>query len=106
MIITSTDRIEGHDIIEYKSIVFGEVFSGINFLKDIGASFRNVFGGRSKGYENELLAARKSVLKELEDSAKKLGANAVIGVTFDYAAFGEGGTMFMVTCSGTAVVIK
>lgn len=106
MIITSTDHIEGHQIIDYKGIVFGEVFSGINFLKDMGAGIRNIFGGRSKGYEKELLAARQSALQELEENARELGANAIVGLHFSYAAFGEGGAMLMVTCSGTAVVIR
>lgn len=106
MIITSTNHIEGYQIVDYKGIVFGEVFSGVNFLKDMGASIRNVFGGRSKGYETELLEARSSALAELEENARQLGANAIVGLHFNYAAFGEGGTMLMVTCSGTAVIIK
>ena len=52
MILTTTQSIEGRPIVEYKGIVFGEVISGVNFLKDFGASIRNIIGGRSSSYEN------------------------------------------------------
>ena len=80
MIITTTPTIEGHHIVEYKGITFGEVISGVNVLKDLGASFRDFFGGRSQGYEEELLKAREDALRELEKRAVQMGANAVVGV--------------------------
>ncbi len=106
MIITTTPSVEGREIAEYQGIVFGEVISGINFIKDIGASFRNFFGGRSQGYEEELLAARAQALEEMEQRANQLGANAVVGVKMDYEVLGVDNGMMMVTCSGTAVRLK
>ena len=106
MIITTTPSIEGHKIIDHKGVVFGEVISGINFIKDFGASFRNVFGGRSAGYEEELIAARESALKEMEERAAERGANAIVGVDVDYEVLGAENNMLMVTASGTAVVIE
>ena len=103
MILTTTQSVEGRNIIEYKGIVFGEVISGVNFLKDFGASIRNIIGGRSSSYENELLSARKKALMELEDRARAMGADAVVGIDIDYEVLGEGGGMLMVTVSGTAV---
>ena len=47
MIVTTTPSVEGKSIMEYKGIVFGEVISGVDFIKDIAAGFRNFFGGRS-----------------------------------------------------------
>lgn len=105
MIITTTNSVEGRKIIEYKGIVFGEVISGVNFLRDIGASIVNFLGGRSGGYEKELMKARKEALVELEERAKSLGANAVVGVKMDYEVLGTDNGMLMVTCSGTAVVL-
>ena len=105
MIITTTPSIEGTAIREYKGIVFGEVITGINVLKDIGAGLRNFFGGRSEGYENELLNAREQALKELEQRARELGANAIVGVDMDYEVLGTDNGMLMVTASGTAVCI-
>jgi uncharacterized protein YbjQ (UPF0145 family) len=75
-------------------------------LKDLGAGLRNVFGGRSQGYEEELLAARKEALKEMESRARSAGANAIVGVDVDYEVLGADNGMLMVSVSGTAVVIK
>ena len=106
MIVTTTPTIEGKKVVEYKGIVFGEVISGVNFIKDFAAGLTNFFGGRSGSYEGELIEAREAALKELEMRAGKLGANAVIGVDIDYEVLGQGGNMLMVTASGTAVVIE
>lgn len=106
MIITTTTSIEGRDIAEYKGIVFGEVISGINFFKDIGAGLRNIFGGRSQGYEGELLSARSQALQEMEQRARELGCDAVVGVKMDYEVLGADNGMLMVTCSGTGVRLK
>ncbi|HAM64038.1 MAG: hypothetical protein A2Y20_08215 [Firmicutes bacterium GWF2_51_9] len=106
MILTTTPSIEGKSIVEYKGIVFGEVVSGVDFVKDIAASFSNFFGGRSGSYEGELIEARENALMEMERRAIALGANAVIGVDIDYEVLGQGGNMLMVTASGTAVVVR
>jgi len=105
MISTTTPSVEGKAIQEYKGIVFGEVITGINFFKDIGAGFRNVFGGRSQGYEEELIKARQEAIAEMEQRAENLGANAVVGVDIDYEVLGSDNGMLMVTASGTAVII-
>ncbi len=106
MIVTTTPGVEGKKIVEYKGIVFGEVISGVNFLKDISAGLANFFGGRAGSYEGELIEAREAALKEMEERAAKLGANAVVGVDVDYEVLGQGGSMLMVTASGTAVIIE
>jgi len=104
MIITTTSQIEGKHITQYKGIVFGEVISGVNLLKDIAAGLRDVFGGRSRSYEGELILARENALGEMEQRAASLGANAVVGVHIDYEVLGQAGSMLMVTACGTAVV--
>ena len=106
MIITTTPAVEGKTVKEYKGIVFGEVITGVNFIKDFGAGLRSIVGGRSAGYEEELLKARGEALAELEQRAADTGANAVIGVDVDYEVLGQGGNMLMVTASGTAVVVE
>ena len=103
MILTTTPTVEGRTIIEYMGIVFGEVITGVNFIKDFGASLRNFFGGRSGSYERELLDARTSALIVLESRARDKGADAVVGVDIDYEVLGPNGGMLMVTASGTAV---
>ena len=74
-----------------------------NFLKDFGASIRNIVGGRSAGYEEEIIAAKNDAIREMETRAAQMGANAVVGVKVDYESFGNAG-MVMVIATGTAVV--
>ncbi|MGI6206041.1 MAG: putative heavy metal-binding protein [Anaerovoracaceae bacterium] len=104
MVITTTNSIEGKKILEYRGIVFGEVVSGVNFVKDIAASFSNFFGGRSGSYEDELIKARQNALAEMEQRAASIGANGIVGVDIDYEVLGSDNGMLMVTVSGTAVV--
>ena len=106
MIITTTPIIEGKKIVEYKGVVFGEVITGINFIKDFAAGLTNFFGGRSGSYEGELIKAREEALAELAKRAEALGCNAVVGVDIDYEVLGQGGNMLMVTASGTAVRVS
>ncbi|MDD7305222.1 MAG: YbjQ family protein [Peptoniphilaceae bacterium] len=104
MILTTTNNIEGHEISQYMGLVFGEVIEGMNFLKDLGAGLRNLVGGRSQGYENSVIDGRNEAINELTKRAEHMGADAVIGIKFDYEAIVEG--MVMITCSGTAVKLN
>ena len=105
MIVTTTPSIEGMRITEYKGVVCGEVISGVNFVRDIAASFTNFLGGRSGSYEDELIGARQSAMEEMQQRAAAMGANAVVGVDIDYEVLGADNGMLMVTASGTAVVL-
>ncbi len=105
MIVTTTPSVEGKRILDYKGIVFGEVISGVNFIKDFAAGLTNFFGGRSNSYEGELIQARENALAEMTMRAEQMGANAVVGVDIDYEVLGQG-NMLMVTASGTAVVVE
>lgn len=104
MIVTTTPQIEGKRIVEYKGVVFGEVVSGVDFVRDFAAGLSNFFGGRSGSYEDELMKARTDAMKEMEQRAAAMGANAVVGVDIDYEVLGANNGMLMVTASGTAVV--
>ncbi len=105
MIITTTNTIEGRKIQDYKGIAFGEVITGVNMFRDMGAGLRNIFGGRSQGYEEELTNARNEAIREMMERASQMGANAVVGVDIDYEILGADNGMMMVSASGTAVVI-
>jgi uncharacterized protein YbjQ (UPF0145 family) len=105
MIISTTPSIEGKKVLDYKGIVFGEVISGVDFIKDFAAGLTNFFGGRSNSYEGELIEARENAILEMKKRAESMGANAVIGVDVDYEVLGQANNMLMVTASGTAVVI-
>lgn len=106
MIVTTTQNVEGRQIAEYKGIVFGEVVSGVNFVKDLFSGITDIFGGRSSTYENELQEAREKAIDEMSKRAERLGANAVVGVDVDYEVLGKENGMLMVSVSGTAVKLK
>ena len=103
MIITTTPSVEGRPVQDYVGIVTGEAILGANIFKDLFAGIRDIVGGRSGAYEDELRKARTIALDELGEAARQLGADAVIGVDLDYETVGQGGSMLMVTASGTAV---
>lgn len=106
MLVTTTNNIEGKKIVKYIGLVSGEAILGANLFKDIFAGIRDIVGGRSAAYEKELRAAKDIALQEMQDSARQLGGNAVIAVDLDYETVGQGGSMLMVSASGTAVVIE
>lgn len=106
MIVTTTHSIEGKSIVEYKGIVTGEAILGANIFKDLFAGIRDIVGGRSATYENELRTAKDIALREMQERAQALGATAIVGVDLDYENLGASGGMLMVTASGTAVVTR
>ena len=106
MIVTTTNNIEGKQVVEYKGIVFGEVIAGVDFVKDFVAGLANFFGGRSNAYEEELMRAREAAIQELQQRAAVLGADAVIGIDVDYEVLGSNNGMLMVNVSGTAVTLR
>ncbi len=103
MIITTTPTIEGKPIKEYLGIVTGEAILGADLVKDLFASITDIVGGRSGAYEKELSKARQIALQEMEEKAKSMGANALVGIDLDYETVRQG--MLMVSVSGTAVKI-
>ena len=105
MISTTTALIEGQPVKQYLGIVTGEVIVGANIFRDLFAGIRDIVGGRSGSYENVLADARRQAIAEMEGEAQKLGGNAVVGVDLDYEVLGANGSMLMVSCSGTAVVV-
>jgi len=106
MILTTTPSIEGRKVSDYKGIVTGEAILGANIMRDILGSVRDIIGGRAGAYEESLREAREMALQELKEEAAKLGADAVIGIDLDYEVIGQGGSMMMVSASGTAVVLE
>ncbi|MCI7353019.1 MAG: YbjQ family protein [[Actinobacillus] rossii] len=107
MLLTTTNNIEGKQVIEYKEIVYGEVVAGTNFIRDFFASFTDIFGGRSRSYESKLTSARQEAINEMIAQAERVGANAIVGVEVNYTSIGSGSkSMFMIVASGTAVVVR
>jgi uncharacterized protein YbjQ (UPF0145 family) len=104
MILSTTPTLEGRPIAEYRGLVTGEAILGANIFRDFFAGIRDIVGGRSAAYEEELGQARRIALEEREQAAARLGAHAVVGIDLDYEVIGQGGSMLMVSASGTAVV--
>ncbi|OAN65311.1 hypothetical protein A8B83_06170 [Rhodobacteraceae bacterium EhC02] len=103
MIVTTTNSIEGHRIATYHGIVVGEAIMGANVVRDIFAGITDIIGGWSGAYESKLQDARDVALREMEQKAASMGADAVVGVDLDYEIVGQ--SMLMVSASGTAVTV-
>jgi len=103
MILSTTNNIDGTPVKNYLGIVTGETIIGANIVKDVFASIRDIVGGRSGSYEKVLREAKDTALKEMTENAKRLNADAILGVDLDYETVGNRGGMLMVTASGTAI---
>lgn len=108
ILVTTTNGFEGRRITEYKGLVGGDAILGANMFRDMFAGLRDLVGGRSGSYEKVLRAAKTEALEDMIESARERGANAVVGVDLDYETIQiqDGGSMLMVSASGTAVVIE
>ena len=106
MILVTTPSVDGKKVSRYLGIVSGEAILGANIFKDFFAGIRDIVGGRSAAYEEELRKAKDIALAEMAEQAKMLGGNAVLGVDLDYETIGANGSMLMVSASGTAVTLE
>jgi uncharacterized protein YbjQ (UPF0145 family) len=101
VLLVTTDSVEGKRIVEYLGIVSGDAIVGANMFRDFFARVRDVVGGRAGGYENALKSAKEAAIGDMVEEARRLGANAVIGIDLDYETVGQ--SMLMVSANGTAV---
>ena len=106
MLVTTTPSVGGKKIVKYIGLVTGETIIGANIFKDLFAGIRDIVGGRSGSYERVLREGKDIAVNEMQQYAAAMGANAIVGVDLDYETVGTGGSMLMVTASGTAVVIE
>jgi uncharacterized protein YbjQ (UPF0145 family) len=108
VIVSTTPAIEGKEISEYLGLVSGEAILGTSIYRDIFAGIRDLVGGRSAEYEEELAKAKDIAVEEMVNRAEALAGNAVVGVDLDYESIivGSSGSMLMVSASGTAVIVE
>jgi uncharacterized protein YbjQ (UPF0145 family) len=106
MILTTTSSIEGRTATKYLGLVSGDAILGANIFRDFFASIRDIVGGRSAAYEAELRKAKEIALGEMREQARRLGANAIVGIDIDYETIGASSSMLMVSASGTAVLVE
>jgi uncharacterized protein YbjQ (UPF0145 family) len=104
VIVTTTSTLQGKEIEQYLGIVSGEVILGANVVRDFLAGITDIIGGRSGAYESKLAEGRDLAIREMKEKAKRLGANAVIGVDLDFETLRDG--MMICVATGTAVKIK
>jgi len=104
MLITTTATLQDRKIRKYIGVVTGEAILGANIFKDFFAGIRDIVGGRSAAYEKELRRAKEIAMEEMQMEARRLGANAIIGVDLDYETVGK--SMLMVSASGTAIEVE
>jgi uncharacterized protein YbjQ (UPF0145 family) len=106
--ITTTSGFEGRRILDYKGLVSGDAILGANMFRDMFAGLRDMIGGRSGSYEKVLRSAKTEAIEDMIEAARERGANAVVGVDLDYETIQiqDGGSMLMVSATGTAVVVE
>src|SRR5687767_2171534 len=102
MLVVTSHELQGFTVRRYLGVVTGEAILGANIFRDLFAGVRDIVGGRSAAYEDELRKAREIAMTELSAEAAERGADAVVGIDLDYETVGNG-SMLMVTASGTAV---
>ena len=102
--ITTTDGLEGREIVEYRGVVSGEAIIGANVVSDIAAGIRDIVGGRSGSYEKKIATGREEAIADIRAEAAELGADAVVGASFDYEGMAAG--MLWVNLSETAVTTR
>lgn len=108
MIVTTTDVIQGAIIESYLGVVTAEVVYGSNFLRDFFAGIRDIIGGRTGSYERLFEEGQQKALTELEQRARRLGANAVVGIEVDTGTINidQSGVLLLITAVGTAVKVR
>jgi uncharacterized protein YbjQ (UPF0145 family) len=103
VLLSTTSGIDGRRILSYHGIVSGEAILGANVFRDLFAGIRDIVGGRAAAYEKELRRAKDIAMQEMIEQAQQMGANGIIGIDLDYETVGQGGSMLMVSASGTAI---
>lgn len=107
MITTTTNNVEGYTISKYIGIINANIVIGTNIFSDIFASLTDVFGGHSGSYQGKLTKIYEEVMSELITKAHRYNADAIVGLHIDFDEISGGGkTMFMVSASGTAVLLR
>ena len=106
MLTSTTPSIAERETAATLGVVSGEAIIGAHIFRDIFAGITNIIGGRAGGYEKALREARDIALQEMSEEARRLGADAVVGVDLDYESLGPDGGMLMVTAAGTAVKLR
>lgn len=104
MILTTTEQINGKKIKQILGIVKGNSVRARHIGKDIIAALKNVVGGEIEEYTKLLAEAREQSMDRMIDSAKQLGANAIVGIRFSTTYIMQNAAEILVY--GTAVIVE
>lgn len=101
---TNSFNFEGYSIDKYLGIVCGDSVLGTGFLSELSVSAADWLGNESNRFSEKIEEAREKAMYRMLVKADKLGANAMIGVSFSYSNFS--GNVIGVVATGTAVVVS
>jgi len=101
MMVATTDSLPGREVTEILGVVFGCCVQMKHVGKDIRAMGRNILGGESTAYTELMEEARRTAMQRMIDDAKKLGADAIIGMRYATAQTMHGAAELI--AFGTAV---
>jgi len=109
MVMTTTPTVGGREIVSVIGLVAADIAFGMNLFKDIATGWRDVVGGRAKAVQKVIADSRVAALQELEEEARRVDADAVVGIDLDFTEFSSGvvsGGMILVLATGTAVKLR
>lgn len=104
MLVVSIENIPNKEIIETLGIVKGEIVQTKHLGKDFMAGMKTLIGGEIKGYTEMIAEARKIATERMIEEAKKLNADAIIGVRYCSSEIMQGASEIL--AFGTAVKLK
>ena len=104
MLVTSTFDIADKTIVKTLGLVKGNTIRARHVGRDIMAGLRGIVGGELHEYTKLLAESREQALDRMIEDAEKLGADAVVGVSFSTSVMSQGAAELM--AFGTAVLIE
>jgi len=78
--ISTLQVIQGYRIKEHKGLVWASSARTKDVVQDFLAATKSLAGGESHTYRHMMHEARKDIIEGLAEQARKIGANAVLGV--------------------------
>ncbi|HBF87961.1 MAG TPA: hypothetical protein DDX39_04890 [Bacteroidales bacterium] len=104
MIVVTTNEIKGREIIEHIGIVRGSTVRARNIGRDIFAGLKNIIGGEIEEYTQLLADSREQALQRVIQDAKRLNADAIVGIRFTTSGVMQGAAEIL--AYGTAVKLR
>ncbi len=104
MIVVTTDRIEGKQVVKTLGLVRGSTIRARHIGRDVMAGLRNIVGGEITDYTKMLAESREQSLQRMVEQAESMGANAILSTRFVTSMVMSGAAELL--AYGTAVVVE